>query len=69
VFLNLLYPVGNIFKTFIAGAIVSKNYTVCSAVVGLSDRSEPLLACSVPDLNFYTFSIKIYSLDFEVNAC
>lgn len=32
------------------------------------DGSEPFLTCSVPDLEFYSFSINLYSSNLKVNS-
>ena len=37
-------------------------------VVGVGDGSEPLLSCSIPNLQFDVFIVGVDSLESEINA-
>ena len=47
---------------------VGQNNTMCSFVERFSDISEPLLTCSIPDIERYLTSLKFDSFDFEINT-
>ena len=47
--------------------IIDKLAPLSSPVVGRSDCPEPLLTCSVPNLQFDGFSVQLDSSDFEIN--
>ena len=45
-----LQPLFDIVEWFLISDIINNNDTMCSSVVGWSDRSEPLLSSCVPNL-------------------
>ena len=66
---DLFQPILNVLERSLLRAIVYQNDAHCTLVVGLSDRSESLLACCVPYLQLDALVLHIYRLYFEVNAC
>lgn len=50
VLVDLLKPIMDVVESLLVGAIVHKDNPHSPFVIGLSDRAESLLPCSVPDL-------------------
>lgn len=65
---DLSDPVSDIIEAFFTCAIISKNDAHSSFVVSLGDRSEPFLACCVPDLQLDVLPLNVDRLYLKVNA-
>jgi len=68
VLINLTQPILDIIEGQLFSTIIHEENSHCTFIVGLSDGSKPLLACSVPYLKldsligqFNSFDPKIYS--------
>ena len=65
---NLAEPILNVIERILFRAVVDKQYTHCSFVVGLCNGSEPLLPRRVPNLQFDRLVIKFDRFNSEVNS-
>ena len=66
--LDLAHPVSNVIKTVLCRAIICKDDSHCSFVIGLSDGAETFLACGVPNLQLHILSINLYCFDLKINS-
>lgn len=64
----LFQPVGDVIEGLLVSAVVNKNDTHGSFVIGLSNCPEAFLSSSVPDLKFDSFVIYVDLLNFEVDT-
>lgn len=68
VIIYLPNPILDIVEALLTGWVVSKDDTLCSAIVCLSDGPESLLTRRVPYLNFHVFTVQLNCVYLEVNA-
>lgn len=66
--LNLSDPITHIVETVLGCTIIGQYDSHRSLVVGLGDRAETFLTCSVPDLQLHIFPIYLDRLDLEVDS-
>lgn len=57
-----------ILKAFSLGEIKGDDCSNCASIISVSDGSESLLACGVPYLIFYAFTIDVHGLCCELNS-
>ena len=68
VLVNLVEPVLDIIEGYFFCAVIHKNDAHRPFVISLSNCSESLLACSVPDLQLDHLVIQLYSFDPEIDS-
>jgi hypothetical protein len=68
VHLDFIEPVLYMGECFFASDIVDKECTNCTSVIRPGDGPEILLACGVPDLEFYVFIFHGDGFGTEFNA-
>jgi hypothetical protein len=69
VLLDLTHPILDALESFTVVDGVGKNDSHRALVIGLGDRFESFLACSIPDLHLDFLSININRLELEINSC
>jgi hypothetical protein len=65
---NLLEPVADVVKGCLLSAIVNQNDPHRTFIVGLCNRAEALLTCSIPDLELHFLTVNVDRLYFKINA-
>jgi len=65
---NLLQPILYIVIRTLFSTVISEDNSHSSLIVCLSNGAESLLTSSIPDLELYTLSFNLHSLNLEVNA-
>ena len=65
---NLSDPVTYVIEAVGLGAVVGKYDALRALVVGLRYCAEPLLPCSVPNLNFDVLAVQVNRFYFEIDA-
>ena len=68
VFVDLSEPVLNVLEGLSISDIINKDDAMSSFVVGGSDGLEPLLPCSVPDLQLNRASSRLEGPDLKVDS-
>ena len=63
-----VHPLTNIFKGLSICYVIHNNDSVGSPIVTSSERPEPLLACSIPYLQFDVLAVHLNSFYFEINS-
>ena len=66
--LDLLEPVADVVEGSLLSTIVNQNDPHRPFIVGLSNRTEALLTCSIPNLELDFLAVNIDRLDFEIDA-
>ena len=64
--INLIQPNLNIVKTFLICYIVNYNDSMSATIKSGSYCSKPFLSCSVPQLQFDYFPVKLQRVDLEI---
>ena len=64
----LLQPILNVIEGLLLSTVIHQYYTHRSLIICLSDRSESLLSCCVPNLQFNSFVIHIDCFYLEINT-
>lgn len=65
---DLIQPILNVVKRCLLSAVVHKNDTHGSLVVGLCDCPESFLAGCVPHLKLYSLVTHLDGLDLEIDT-
>jgi len=66
--LDLLNPVTNGKESLSVGDVIHQQNSLRSTKVRSSDGAEPLLPCSIPDLQLYSLIVQLDILNFEVDT-
>ncbi len=65
---DFFQPVLYMVKCVFASDVVHQQGSDCTSIIGSSDRSKILLACSIPYLKFYVFTADLNRLGSELHS-